>query len=466
MEWVNLGTFDQLDQTVEGSIAEFLGVASKLNALSNIEAGSVCEKDFATLNDDWQVRERTHTLLHNLNLPESPHLPCKLLSGGQLTKLKLMNLFLSEYCILLLDEPSNHLDSEGKEWLSNLIRAFSGIVVFASHDDELLACADETIHLSNLGLQHFRLNFSDSLAQITEQQNALVRQLEQVKLKKKRVFNQAQINREKAQKRAQSGKKSVTTGSQPKMAMDAKKDKAAKSNKAIKSLAHNRISKANETIQQLSTELIKTQKQNIYLHTDTSLKNKVVLRVDNWCCGNLTGKAVSFQVNQQAWVWLRGKNGSGKSSLLKQIACEQQTSSNILLKVGTSYLDQHYSLLPKQCSAIAGLQHFATNMAQTQARTLLAGIGFNSEKVMTPIKYLSGGEKMKLAILCISHSEKTQLLLLDEPDNHLDRSSKALLADALHHYQGPLILVSHDQKFVDKVTVNQEVELDFSQIKA
>ena len=105
------------------------------------------------------------------------------------------------------------------------------------------------------------------------------------------------------------------------------------------------------------------------------------------------------------------------------------------------------------------LEHCA-GMLENDARTLLAGIGFRRDSVFRQASQLSGGEKMKLAMLIVSHQPESPLLLLDEPDNHLDLDSKILLADALRNYQGAFIIVSHDTDFVAESGVTQSYLLE------
>lgn len=94
-----------------------------------------------------------------------------------------------------------------------------------------------------------------------------------------------------------------------------------------------------------------------------------------------------------------------------------------------------------------------------KARTLLAGIGFRRESVHQCVSALSGGEKMKLAMLIASHQSHSSILLLDEPDNHLDLEAKQQLIGAINGYQGTVILVSHDEGFVGRLTIDRTIEL-------
>ena len=180
-----------------------------------------------------------------------------------------------------------------------------------------------------------------------------------------------------------------------------------------------------------------------------------------------------MEIKQGEKWYLSGANGSGKSTLLNllnnlsygqenQQKTQQKTQQKIFnedllnrLQASTSVnintrvclLDQHCSLIKNHNNMLQNLSHFFPHLRHSDLRTLLATNGFRRDKVFHKAGSLSGGEKMRLAMLIVSH-QPDSLLLLDEPDNHLDISSKDILSDALSRYNGSFILVSHDQEFV------------------
>lgn len=122
-----------------------------------------------------------------------------------------------------------------------------------------------------------------------------------------------------------------------------------------------------------------------------------------------------------------------------------------------SYLDQDFASLDGNTSVLDHLLDACPDMSETAARTRLAGAGLESDAVFKYVNQLSGGEKMKLAVLMVSYQPGERLLLLDEPDNHLDLDGKQVLADALKQYQGAFIMVSHDNDFVKACGVNKGI---------
>lgn len=205
------------------SIAQFLGTDSVLHALKQIEQGDVSEHWFELVGEQWDIELKLKQQLAAMGLPQDPGFSCARLSGGQLARLQLWQLFENETELLILDEPSNHLDTEAKQWLIESMRHFGGAILLISHDRELLREMEEIWELSGLGLQVFGGNYDVYAEQKRTELQAVERQLAQVDKQKKRLAEQAQKNREKADQRAAQGNKLRKDGSQPKICLMAKR---------------------------------------------------------------------------------------------------------------------------------------------------------------------------------------------------------------------------------------------------
>ena len=147
---------------------------------------------------------------------------------------------------------------------------------------------------------------------------------------------------------------------------------------------------------------------------------------------------------------IQGKNGSGKSTLLRIISGLEQAVTGTCQVYGECvYLDQYFSLLDGELSALQNLQQLHPDSDESMLRTDLAGLRLRADTALQPVKQLSGGERLKVALLAVMHGETApDLLLLDEPDNHLDLESRLLLEQVLADYPGTLLLVSHDLALV------------------
>ena len=157
---------------------------------------------------------------------------------------------------------------------------------------------------------------------------------------------------------------------------------------------------------------------------------------------------------------IAGSNGSGKSTLLRMISesTKSSTATAIQLNSKVLYIDQHCSFLTATDSLVKALEVHCELELQT-IRHLLANIGFKGDDVYRPINQLSGGEKMQLAMLIAAQNAADYLLLLDEPDNHLDLDNKQHLAQNLADFTGSFILVSHDEVFVKQCQLTQQLNL-------
>ncbi|WP_373938559.1 ATP-binding cassette domain-containing protein [Vibrio kanaloae] len=455
----SIGFYSQLPSTLLDTnitIADFLGLTEKLEALSAIEQGSCEVKLFNIIGDDWNLEARTQQLLGTLKITRDLNTPCCSLSGGQLALLQLHQLFVSNNDILILDEPSNHLDNDGRNWLLEQYQMFEGKILVVSHDRSLLRQMEGIYHLNSLGVRFYKGNYDDYFKQVSSQSEALNKQIEYHQSEKKRLERQAQANKEKAQQRESQGNRLRKSGSQPKILLDAMKDKAGQSQAASATSQRNVIDQNQHKLQSLKEQKERLKPQALYLQQSKSSKKSSLLTVENCRLNFGSGAPISFSLSQGERCYLTGENGCGKSTLLKAIHEQHTNYKGSIKRLGpTVYLDQHFGLLDTNDTMFDSLMTHSFGLTETDARTLLAGIGFRRDSVYRKVAHLSGGEKMKLAMLIVSHKQDTPLLLLDEPDNHLDIDSKQILASALREYQGAFILVSHDADFVEEVGVSQ-----------
>ena len=205
----SIGFYSQLPSTLLGTnitIADFLGLTEKLEALSAIEQGSCELQHFNVIGDDWYLESRTQQLLGTLKITSDLNTLCRSLSGGQLALLQLHQLFVSNNDILILDEPTNHLDKDGRNWLLEQCQMFAGKILVVSHDRSLLRQMEGIYHLNSLGVRFYKGNYDDYFKQVSSQSDALEKQVAHHQSEKKRIERQTQANKEKAQQRESQGK--------------------------------------------------------------------------------------------------------------------------------------------------------------------------------------------------------------------------------------------------------------------
>ena len=345
------------------------------------------------------------------------------LSGGQKTRVALGKLLLLEPDLLILDEPTNHLDLASIQWLETYLSNYKGSVLIVSHDRYFLdRIADKVVELDHGKATVFKGNYSDyaqkkellrrdAIKQYENYQQT-VRHQEQV-IEKLRSFN-----REKSIKRAESREKML--------------EKMTPVDKPV-------------------TE----QKSMHFSLVPEKESGKDVLRVENF--GKSFGdlhlfQGVSFELFRGERVALIGKNGTGKTTLLKML-CELESPDQGTAVFGTNvelgYYDQEHNVLHEEKTIFDEIHDDYPNLNNTKIRNVLAAFLFTGDDVYKKISLLSGGEKGRVSLAKLMLS-KANLLLLDEPTNHLDIDSKEILEDALNHYTGTVLYVSHDRYFIQK----------------
>lgn len=443
----------------ELSIAQYLEKDEVLEAIHQVELGHCSEHWFDIIGEQWDLRANLEQQLKTHRLPVDTNFPCAQLSGGQLARLQLWQMFESDAELLILDEPSNHLDIEAKQWLIASMQAFKGAILLISHDRELLREMDEIWELSGFGLQVFSGNYDVYKKQKQQEIQAVKRQLSNVEKQSKKLALQAQRDKEKAEQRAAQGNKLRRAGSHGKSLLDTKKENATARVSNRNKNVQLRQTFVNDKKRSLSARIDEVKEQKLYLTGSPSRLGKV-LSIVGGVLPLGRKEPVSLQVEANEKVHLTGNNGSGKSTLLKALLGEfSLTQGEMSVNTPVHYLDQYFGSVEPSLSILDNLLQQCPDVKESDARTLLAGIGFRGDSVFRFGRELSGGEKMKLAMIIVSHQPEKPLLLLDEPDNHLDLESKIVLAKALSNYSSGFILISHDHEFAAESGVQREVTL-------
>lgn len=441
------------------TVADFLGAGRVLRAIEKITAGSTEPCWFDRVGDQWHLTETLPRILHSLGLPDDPFIHCAELSGGQAAKLRLWHALNQKAQLTLLDEPTNHLDSDARTWLREALSKHSGAVIVASHDRELLRHVDQIWELSNGTLCRYGGNY-DAYREVKSQQLASTQQkIKTLHRQQKHVQRNAQRNTEKAQQRSAQGNKIMARGGQPKVLLNAMRDNATASASNRKSNTEQRQKILNHKIGELKKSVAIEKPQHWKL-ASTTLRNKCLFRLENAVLARGIQTPINLTMSSTSKILLTGNNGTGKTTLLRTLMSDiPLTSGKLHSNSDYFYLDQHYSEFNVNSSSLSYLMERCQNLSSTDARTSLANIGLRGDAVYRPVGLLSGGEKVKLAILIANHQHTPQVLLLDEPDNHLDIEAKQRLAAALKAYPSGFVMISHDKDFIVDSGVTDFVEL-------
>ena len=466
----SLGYLPQLTRKtdISGSqtVAQFLGIDKQLAALARISLGGTAIADFELIGDNWLLAEQTQAALKQAGLDIALEQRCRQLSGGEFTRLRLLKLLAAKPDFLILDEPSNHLDSAGKAWLKQTLAAFGGGILLISHDRELLMLSRQTLYLHRGGVSLYGGNYLAYERQYTLEQQALERRLKNKSRQLAGLQKRQQVSAEKAQKREQSGQKNRRGGNQAKVLLDFKKNKAQAGSSGRQKQNHRQMS---ALVQEVRVE---KNAREIGLQLKIKMAQakehrQGLLTVDKLELPFTRNKALSFVLAPNEKLHLHGANGSGKSTLLKLLSGRFCTAGEqipgITMRARPLYFDQFFSQLAfgqkGPGTMLETLQHFCPLLSECQSRGALASVGFRGHLAEKPLAALSGGELAKLTIAIISRLSGEDLLLLDEPDNHLDIGSKDLFARALSDFNGSFILVSHDAAFLAQAGINRTIAL-------
>ncbi|BBF43793.1 ABC transporter, ATP-binding protein [Lachnospiraceae bacterium KM106-2] len=360
----------------------------------------------------------------------------KTLSGGQKTRVSLGKLLLSTPDIILLDEPTNHLDMDSIAWLETYLLNYKGAVVIVAHDRYFLdRVVTKVVELDNGKATTFQGNYSDYASKKTMLREAELKQYmnqqREIKHQEEVITKLRSFNREKSIKRAESREKML--------------DKIDRIDKPI------------------TTEAT----MNIRLEPHIVSGNDV-LKVED--LSKSFGEKhlfsnINFDISREERVAIIGKNGTGKTTILKIInqIIEPDTGTITLgSKVKIGYYDQEHHVLNMEKTLFDELQDAYPNLDNTRIRNVLAAFLFTGDDVFKRIKDLSGGERGRVSLAKLMLSE-ANFIILDEPTNHLDITSKEILENALNNYTGTVLYVSHDRYFINK-TATRILDLTHHQV--
>jgi len=452
---VELAYLPQRWPVFTGGVAEALDVHRSLEALQRIEAGSVDPADFQAVGDNWQVRDRLRRWLDEAGLPDDTTHPWESLSGGERVRLRLTAMFEQSQRFLILDEPGNHLDRRSRHWLRERLQAHAGGYLLISHDRELLADVDTIDEMSPRGLHRYGGGYAAYAAQREADEQAAERQLEQARREQKALDRRQQQERQRLTQRQQKAGRERADANLPTILLDRQKQRSEDTGGRLLTAQRAQQQRQRERLEEARARVEPQRAQRFDLGELPA--THASLQLDGVIPSHGHASPIDLHLAPGGRLHLCGDNGSGKSSLLAVIAGQQPPRAGRIRRGDRVLLiDQHYSLLRDERSALDNLRTLSPGHAATQYRHYLAGIGLRGERADSPTRELSGGERVKLALLALDSAiEPYDLLLLDEPDSHLDLDSRRLLEQALASYRGSLILVSHDPALVDRAGIDQ-----------
>jgi ATPase subunit of ABC transporter with duplicated ATPase domains len=453
----------QVDQAIAGSVAALAGVQHVFDALARIDAGSIAEADFDLVGERWDLPAR---FTHALDQAGLGHLdastPAATLSGGEAMRVALLGAMLSNADFLVLDEPTNHLDGASRAALAAQLRGWKRGLIVVSHDRTLLAQMERIVELSPQGLRSYGGDYAFyAAARAAEQDNAL-REVEHARQSMRREERAMREQRERQQRRQAQGAREGKAANQAKILLGRQKERSENSAGRLRQ----QHAEARQELGERVREAVQTLGDDgtVRLHAtqvDAAAQRRVAELSDVELPFTAPAlRRVSLVITGRQRIGITGPNGSGKSTLLKVIAGEMKPLGGRAERdPASAWLDQRLGTLDPARSTVDQLLDLNRSTGQDRLRTWLAQIGLDAHKVAQPTGQLSGGERLKAALACALYADPpARLLLLDEPGNHLDLASTEALEAMLRQYGGALVVVSHDEVFLERIGLTHRLE--------
>jgi ATPase subunit of ABC transporter with duplicated ATPase domains len=450
--------------TTPDTVADLLGVGPQVRALRAVLGGDATPAQFEAVGDDWDVEERAGAALASLDLGAEAALgsddldrPVHTLSGGQSVLVAVAGIRLRGRPIAFLDEPTNNLDRRARAALLDLVDSWRGTLVVVSHDRELLEHVDEVVELRDGSATVFGGTYSAFEEHLAVQQAAVAREV-RVAEQRHRAEKRQRIEAETTiARRAKAG--AAAASSMPKILANERRKQAEATAGRLRSGSASAEAAALAAAREAGRRLRTDDEISLDLPDPGVPATRRIATIV------VRGRATVVQGPER--VAVVGDNGVGKSTLLDQLVGLSGARTHPLpdttARVHTGhvgYLPQRKDTLDDDVSVLENVRRAAPAVAPAGLRNRLARFLVRGDTVERPVGTLSGGERFRVALAGLVLADPPpQLLVLDEPTNDLDLTSVDQLVAALRAYRGALVVVSHDEGFLERVGIDVRIEL-------
>jgi ATPase subunit of ABC transporter with duplicated ATPase domains len=453
----------QTGTSCAASLAALAGLDEPLSALRRLAAGEARDTDFDLIGERWDLEARWQAMLQQAGLHDA--MAPAALSGGQRTLLALIGAFCSEADLLVLDEPGNHLDRERRHFLLEQMQAWRQAgrgLLLISHDRELLEHADRTLDIHAGGLRRYGGGWSLVASQRDAERAAAGARLERARTERDREHAAMRKDLERAARKGARGARAKAAGGQPRIVLNAMGSGAQQTEGARaerhaqqKQALHEAVSEAFEALDG------SLDKPGFPLHElDVQVPDgQAALVLEALVASWGPQQPLTWGVHGPARIAIQGPNGCGKSTLLRTLAGQLRPAAGLCRSLPGVLIDQQLAMLDPARSLLEQLRSTAPGRSEGRLRQHLAQAGIRPDSVLRPASQLSGGQRMRGALLLAALLEPApRLLMLDEPTNHLDLESREALEAMLQSWPGALVVVSHDAQLLARIGLTHSLD--------
>ncbi|MDL9978571.1 ABC-F family ATP-binding cassette domain-containing protein [Microbacterium sp. ASV49] len=453
----------QLTLDVDRPVSALLGVEPVLAAVRAIESGDVDPAHFDTIGADWDVEARAAAALDEAGLSGMLDRRVGELSGGEAVLAAVAGIRLRRAPVTLLDEPTNNLDRDARARLYALVRSWAGALIVVSHDVAMLELMDDTAEIYGRELSVFGGPYSEWRAWLDSEQEAARHAESDARKDLKREKRQRIEADAKLATRAQMGRKAYEEKRVPKIVANGRRMAAEVSAGRLRTEVREKEAEARAVLDA----------------AERRVRDDDTVRIDLPDPGVPAGRRIAtigtHIIRGPERVALIGPNGVGKTTLLERLVHGSGHAADgdgyvggppHVLNGGLSvehvgYLPQRVDGLDEHATVLENVEAAAPSVPTAEIRNRLARFLLRGDTVHRAVNTLSGGERFRVALARLLLADPPpQLLVLDEPTNNLDLDTVGQLVDALSAYRGAVLIVSHDDAFLERLGLDATLELD------
>ncbi len=392
------------------------------------------------------------------------------LSGGQKTKVFLAGILIHQPKFILLDEPSNHLDAAGRQLLYEFIQNSKSTFIIISHDRKLLNLLSTIFELHKSGIKVYGGNFDFYKEQKKIETEALNQDVHSKEKALKKAKEKERETIERQQKLDSRGKGKQEKSGVPKIMMNTLRNSAEQSTAKIKGVHSEKIDSIKDELQTLRAAVPEIDQMKFgfgdaKLHKGKNLFTGQHINFhyeENSTC--LWKENLNLQIVSGERIAIKGANGSGKTTLINIILGKVAPQKGMVFVAESKsvYIDQDYSLINNDLNIYDKAKALkACALQEHEIKTRLKRFLFSKDVWDKPCRALSGGERMRLILCCLSiGNQAPDIIVLDEPTNNLDIQNIEILTNAINDYQGTLLVISHEETFLEQINVERIIELN------